>query len=242
VNSASKFPHLFEKEKNGLALIEKQDSIKVPGIVTHFISDDQQVLVLEWIEEGSKNSQFWKTFGQQLAGLHQITNEHFGLSEDNFMGSVPQSNKQHTSWISFFTQERLLPLIQLCSKAGLLGSKHQSQFEVFCKQLPQIFDQQKPALVHGDLWSGNFMCTDNHQPVLVDPAVYFGHPSVDLAMSTLFGGFEKSFYESYNYYSPFPPNYKEQLQACNLYPLLIHLYLFGKSYLNQIEETLNKIS
>ena len=83
INSASKFPHLFQKEKNGLALIEKQNIIKVPGIVTHFISDNQQVLVLEWIEEGSKNNQFWKTFGQQLAGLHQLTNEHFGLLEDN---------------------------------------------------------------------------------------------------------------------------------------------------------------
>jgi fructosamine-3-kinase len=84
------------------------------------------------------------------------------------------------------------------------------------------------------------MCNDQHEPVLIDPAVYFGHPSVDLAMSTLFGGFDKSFYESYNYYSAFPPNHKEQWQACNLYPLLIHLYLFGKSYLHQIEETLNK--
>ena len=83
------------------------------------------------------------------------------------------------------------------------------------------------------------MCNQNFMPVLIDPAVYFGHRSVDLAMTTLFGGFDKSFYEAYHYHYPFPANYKMQWSVCNLYPLLIHLLLFGKSYLSQIEHTLS---
>jgi fructosamine-3-kinase len=236
VNSASKFPHLFTKEKNGLALIGKQNLIKVPGVIDIGCYGDQQVLVLEWIEEGARNQEFWKTFGQQLAALHQITNEEFGWQEDNFMGSVPQSNKPHTSWTSFFIEERIQPMVKLCS--GRLTTKHLEQLKVFYQRVPSIFNEQKPTLVHGDLWSGNFMCNNENQPVLIDPGVYFGHPSVDLAMSTLFGGFDKSFYQAYHYHSPFPPNYKEQWQAFNLYPLLIHLYLFGRSYLQQIDQTL----
>jgi fructosamine-3-kinase len=94
--------------------------------------------------------------------------------------------------------------------------------------------------LHGDLWSGNFMCDQNSKPVLIDPAVYFGHRSMDLAMTTLFAGFEKPFYESYNYHFLLPNNYNEQLDICNLYPLLIHLNLFGQSYLQPIGQTLKK--
>jgi protein-ribulosamine 3-kinase len=235
-NSASKFPHLFLKEKNGLALLAKQKLIKLPEVIDYCCFEDRQILILEWIKEGERNQEFWKSFGRQLAALHQVKSEQFGLEEDNYMGSVPQSNKHHNSWISFFIEARLMPLIKLCSHS--LSSTNSKQFEVFYQKLPTIFDNEKPSLLHGDLWSGNFMCNDKNQPVLIDPAVYFGHPSVDLGMTTLFGGFEKSFYEAYHYHWPLPPNYKEQWKACNLYPLLIHLHLFGKSYLGQIEQTL----
>ena len=94
LNSASKFPHLFEKEKNGLELIQKHNVIKTPGIIDYSIIGNEQILTLEWIEEGTRNEEFWKTFGQQLAALHQISAEEFGLPEDNYMGSVPQINRQ----------------------------------------------------------------------------------------------------------------------------------------------------
>jgi fructosamine-3-kinase len=94
------------------------------------------------------------------------------------------------------------------------------------------------VLVHGDLWSGNFICDENHDPVLIDPAVYYGIAAVDLGMTTLFGGFSKEFYEAYAYHAPFPSNYEEQWRIAKLYPLLIHLILFGKSYLGEIEEIL----
>jgi protein-ribulosamine 3-kinase len=137
----------------------------------------------------------------------------------------------------------LQPLVDQCLSQKLLSSKHQTQFEQLYKQLSSVFnDQQKPSLLHGDLWSGNFMCNQNAEPVLIDTAVYFGHPSIDLAMTTLFGGFRSGFYEAYHYHSSFPSNYKEQWEICNLYPLLIHLVLFGRSYLSQIETILARYS
>lgn len=241
VNSATKFPHLFEKESNGLKLIAKQNVINVPGVIDCFEMEGKQILLLQWINEGERTDSFWKKFGEQLAALHQITNERFGLDEDNYMGSVPQSNQPTAKWIDFFIHQRLQPLADQCLSQKLLSSTHQDQFVNLYKQLPSIFnDQQKPSLLHGDLWSGNFMCNENGEPVLIDTAVYFGHPSIDLGMTTLFGGFRSGFYESYNYYSPFNYHYKEQWQICNLYPLLIHLILFGKTYLSQIENILQE--
>jgi fructosamine-3-kinase len=241
-NSASKFPHLLEKEKKGLELIQKHKHIKTPSIINYSIEADEQVLILEWIEEGSRTNQFWKTFGKELAALHSVSNEFYGLEEDNFMGSVPQSNKQEKRWVSFFIEQRLQPLQKLCIDAQHLTLKHVAQFESLYKYLPAIFNKEKPSLLHGDLWSGNFMCTKESKLVVIDPAVYFGHRSVDLAMTTLFGGFDKSFYEAYHYHFPFPDNYPEQWKVCNLYPLLIHLFLFGRAYLHQVEEVLKKYS
>jgi fructosamine-3-kinase len=241
INSASGFPHLFEKERDGLQLLAKQAVIKTPGVIDCFATEDIQVLLLEWIDPGERTKGFWKKFGEQLAALHLATNDCFGLYEDNFMGSVPQGNQLSADWVDFFIRQRLEPLIRICADKKLLMQRHLQQFKRLYRFLAQIFDtRQRPSLLHGDLWSGNFMCNQASEPVLIDPAVYYGHPSVDLGMSTLFGGFRSAFYEAYHHYSPFPKNYEEQWQVSNLYPLLIHLYLFGSSYLSQIEQTLTR--
>lgn len=240
INSATKFPQLFEREANGLKLIAKQKRIKVPEVIDCFEADGQQVLLLEWIEEGERTEDFWKKFGEQLAALHQVSHEYFGLQENNYMGSVPQLNEPSNEWIGFFIGKRLQPLVEKCLLLKLLTPLHQSRFENLYKHLPDIFEtQSKPSLLHGDLWSGNFMCSQTSEAVLIDTAVYFGHPSIDLGMTTLFGGFRPGFYEAYHHYSAFPPNYREQWEVCNLYPLLIHLLLFGTGYRRQIEQTLN---
>jgi len=241
VNSAKHFPLLFEKEQNGLEALRKLSLIKVPEVYDCFIENDLQVLVLEWFNPGPRTPQFWKRFGEQLAGLHSVHSDQFGWTENNYMGSVDQLNDWHSSWPEFFWNQRLQPLIDKCLKANLLSSKNIQQFERLYKYLPEIFPPVQPSFVHGDLWSGNFLCTTNEEPVLIDPAVYFGHPSVDIGMTTLFGGFDPIFYEAYNYMLPFPSNYQQQWEICNLYPLLIHLYLFGSSYLSSIESILKKI-
>src|SRR6185295_9346619 len=138
------------------------------------------------------------------------SNPSFGFEEDNYMGALPQLNDHYKNWVEFFIHCRLEPQIRMASANGFLPPKHLDQFEGLYRRLGNMFDDDEPALVHGDLWSGNFMCDQNSEPVLIDPAVYFGHRSMDLAMTTLFGGFDRSFYESYKHHFPMPDNYSEQ--------------------------------
>ena len=240
VNSAPKYPKLFQKEKKGLEFLNNQKILRVPSVIVCNEIDDNQVLVMEWVEEGLRTELFWKKFGEQLAALHHITNPYFGFEEDNYMGALPQRNNRCDTWIEFFVHRRLQPQIEIAMAHHLVQVKHLTTFENLYRRVGNIFNSEQPSLLHGDLWSGNFMCDQNSDLVLIDPAVYFGHRSMDLAMTTLFGGFERSFYESYNYHFPFPNNYDEQWDICNLYPLLIHLNLFGSGYLSQIESILRK--
>ncbi len=240
INSISKFPLLFEKEKNGLELLASQHILRTPAVIVHDTYEDRQVLVLEWIEPGLKTNQSWKNFGKQLAQLHQqcwTENDQpvFGLKEDNYMGALPQSNTASGNWIEFFIEQRLQPQCKLAMDKGLLNKTHLQQFEKLYAHLPGIFAATTSSLLHGDLWSGNFLIDTKEQPVLIDPAVYYGHAAMDLAMTTLFGGFEQAFYEAYHYYHPLPHNHRQQWDVCNLYPLLIHLNLFGSGYRNSIE-------
>ena len=240
LNSLAAFPGLFEKEKNGLEFLAHQNCILIPKIVIYETNDNYQLLLLEWIEGGIRDEGFWRKFGEQLAFLHTVSHEHFGFMEDNYMGSLPQANNFTNDWIGFFISYRLQPQIELAQKKHLLDKSHIASFESLFKKLASVFNTERPSLLHGDLWSGNFMCNDRSLPVLIDPAVYFGHRSMDLAMTTLFGGFDKAFYDVYHYHLPLPPNYHDQYQVCNLYPLLIHLNLFGKGYLGEIVATLRK--
>lgn len=240
INSASKFPHLFRKEEKALKFIASQNRIKVPEVVSQIEAGDDQVLVLEWIDQGPQTEKFWKTFGRQLAELHFVSNASFGWQEDNYMGSVVQQNTWTKNWTGFFAEKRLQPLVIMCMQEKLLNRKHLSQFENIYQKLDEIFSPEPPSLLHGDLWSGNFMCNGKEEPVLIDPALYFGHRSADLAMTTLFGGFSRSFYEAYHYHFPLPANYSHQWKICNLYPLLIHLFLFHSGYRQQIERILNE--
>ncbi len=156
------------------------------------------------------------------------------------MGALHQSNKPSKSWIDFFIHQRLEPQIKLALENSLLEKNSSKHFSNLYKKLPDIFQEEPSSLLHGDLWSGNFLCSNFSQPILIDPAVSFGNRNADLAMTTLFGGFDKIFYESYNYHFPFSGNYREQWEVCNVYPLLIHLNLFGKSYLAEILQTIKR--
>jgi fructosamine-3-kinase len=242
LNSALSFPGLFEKEKTGLEFLAKQNCILIPSVVFSETHDNYQLLLLEWAECGIRTESFWKKLGEQLAQLHSISYEQFGFAEDNYIGSLPQANDFTEKWVEFFMRYRLQPQIELAAHKGHLEKNHVDSFETIFKKIDTIFTTEKPSLLHGDLWSGNFMCNEQSLPVLIDPAVYFGHRSMDLAMTTLFGGFDKTFYDAYHYHSPLPVNYREQWELCNLYPLLIHLNLFGKGYLPDIINTVKKFT
>jgi protein-ribulosamine 3-kinase len=240
LNSSRKFPSLFEKEKRGLESLASHGIIRIPKIFACEGIGENQVLIMEWIEQGTRPEKFWRVFGEKLASLHQITNDHFGWVEDNYMGALHQSNKPTPAWTDFFFQERLEPQIRLAADNNLLSPSDVLQFNHVNRYLSEIFPQNAPALLHGDLWSGNFLCDEKNEPVLIDPAVYFGHPGMDLGTTTLFGGFEQSFYQRYAELSPFASNYQEQWDICKLYPLLIHLNLFGRGYLAEIVQTLKR--
>src|SRR5688500_12550128 len=152
-NSATKFPHLFQQEMLGLELLGKQGHLKTPALVDYFVEADQQVLILEWIEEVERTDSFWKTFGAGLAALHQARGSHFGLEQDNYMGSIPQSNTPAANWVSFFSEQRLQPLVKQCAAQNLLDAKTQQLFECLYLKLPALFEEEAPCLLHGDLWS-----------------------------------------------------------------------------------------
>ncbi|AEW01167.1 hypothetical protein A4D02_32570 [Niastella koreensis] len=240
INELAAMPDLFETERQGLELLAQQQVIRIPRVIASGQNGGHQVLILEWIEQGLQTDAFWTCFGEQLAALHHIQGKQFGLPTDNYMGSLPQSNQPAGNWTDFFIQQRLQPQVKLAVNRQLLEPAQVQQFEKLYQRLGNLFAPEPAALLHGDLWSGNFVCDASENPVLIDPAVYYGHRSIDMAMTTLFGGFGNLFYESYNYHYPLPVNYRQQWEVCNLYPLLIHLNLFGKSYLADIMHTIRR--
>lgn len=235
-NTADAYPGLFKEERKGLEYL--QQYVRTPAVLFEAVFGGKQLLLMEWIAPGPRTAAFWKKFGEDLAGLHRQSQPEFGFPSDNYMGSLPQANTYTDNWVEFFAGYRLRPQAELAARNGLLPARWLKALEKLYTELPSIFPEEPPSLLHGDLWSGNFICDQQSTPVLIDPAVYFGHRSTDLAMTTLFGRFDKQFYEAYHYHFPFPANYEEQWSIANLYPLLIHLNLFGSGYLSSITETL----
>ncbi|MFA7260904.1 MAG: fructosamine kinase family protein [Aeromonas bestiarum] len=238
VNSASRYPGMFEKESLGLKMLSATQTLSVPDIVAFGEAGNDSFLLLSFIESRSQTSNFWPQFGEQLADLHRHSNPTFGLDHDNYIGSLIQHNNAHETWADFFREERLEPQLKLACDQGRVDSEVSRAFQRFYLQLDQLFPTEPPALVHGDLWSGNFMRGNQGEPVIIDPAVYFGHREMDLAMSQLFGGFSPSFYEAYQSAFPMENGCRKRLDYCNLYPLMVHVNLFGGGYLGSVKSIL----
>ncbi len=239
VNVANRFPQLFEKERSGLHLLA-ETGIKTPEVIAEFTEDEMQFLVLEYIEEEKKTAVFWNHFAKDLAKLHRKQSDYFGLETDNYIGSLVQKNTKKISWEDFFIENRIAPLMKKAFDKGLLQSNHLQQFENLFTKLNEIIPQEKPSLVHGDLWLGNLMSGKNKCLVFIDPAVYFGHREMDIAMTQLFGGFDNAYLDVYNEEFPLQKGWKERISIHNLYPNLAHLLLFGSSYLSGIENVIRK--
>ena len=238
-NSASSFPDMFETEARGLNLLAAKGSLTIPSVLKTDSCKSHAFLLLEWIDAGIKKGNYWETLGNGLAELHKNTEEYFGLDYNNYIGSLAQQNTRVISWPEFFITQRLEPQIRLYEgKAGGLIKK----FERLFSRMENLCPEEKPALIHGDLWSGNLMCDATGNPCLIDPAVYYGHREAELAFTRLFGGFDSRFYEAYNETFPLEPGFDQRTDIYNLYPLMVHVNLFGGSYLLQVERILKGIS
>lgn len=238
-NDIENFSGMFEAEAKGLHLLSTTGTIVAPNVVGNSFTDLHQFLLLEFVESNSTSANFWNVLGRQLAALHKIENECYGLSHDNYIGSLPQRNDWRNSWIDFFIELRLLPQLSRAINSGRIDASASKKFEILFKKLPVLLPNEEPSLLHGDLWSGNVIADQHGAPCVIDPAVYFGHREVELAFTKLFGGFDAGFYESYEEVFPVTSGFESRVDLYNLYPLLVHVNLFGGSYSRQVMMILN---
>ena len=201
-NRAALFPGMFEKEAAGLKILGDTNTIFVPGVTTTGATENYAFLLLHFIESGNMPAGFWVTFGTQLAELHRNTALYFGLEHDNYIGSLVQTNKTDTDFYGFYISQRIEPQLAIARNKGAFSRSDTVYFDSLFRQLHNVIPAEKPALIHGDLWSGNYLVSENGSPCLVDPAVYYGHRESDISMTQLFGGFKPEFYQAYNHAWP----------------------------------------
>lgn len=230
----------FYPEVLGLKTLQAAKAVYVPNIFGYGEINDTSYLVMEWID-GIKQSHTEILLGESLAKLHQTFGDAHGFHEDNWIGKLPQRNQFHPSWLEFFRNERLDVQFSLASQLGRLPQGLEKDAIKLLDRLDKwIPENVPPSLLHGDLWSGNWIPGPKGIPYFIDPAVYYGHREVDIAFSELFGGFSNQFYEAYHSGFPIEPEYKERKPLYQLYYLLVHLNLFGRSYLHSVEQEVKK--
>jgi protein-ribulosamine 3-kinase len=215
----------FSAEVDGLQALRPW--VRVPRVIDYGVSGGKSYLRLEFLQ--LQRSGNWQAMGRMLAKLHRCTGPRFGWHRDNYIGLAPQRNGWCDDWTEFWLTRRIEPQIVLARDKG---------FDVAVPSLKLIENHKpRPSLLHGDLWSGNAGFTAD-EPVMFDPAVYYGDREADLAMTELFGGFPSEFYRTYNEAFPLPDGYEKRKHLYNLYHLLNHLNLFGGGYLGQVKATL----
>lgn len=239
-NERNRYPLMLNTEARGLALLRAGTKDLIPETYAAKETDNFQFLILEWITPSARSREFNQTLAQELSTLHRNSNSTFGLSYSNYIGSLVQSNAPLSSWVEFFIEERLVPQMEKCLRSGAFTKSYSGLFDSLFQKLPGLLPEERPALLHGDLWSGNVISNSAGLPRLVDPAVYYGHREVDLAIMKLFGGFDESFYSLYHDYYSLESGWVSRTDIYNLYPLLVHVNLFGHSYVPQVVSILTK--
>lgn len=230
---------MFEAEAKGLRFLKNTQTFHIPEVINVSKTENQSYLLMEYIAEEPKHNDFWETFGNQLAQLHQNTAPDFGLDHENYIGSLPQINGGNfTKAADFYLEKRLLPQLELAAEKGFSFQNLSGFYDIIRQEIPD----EPPALIHGDLWNGNYLINENGHPCLIDPAVCFAPREMDLAMMKLFGGFPERVFESYHNSFPLQPGWKTRTDLWQLYYLLVHLNLFGSGYYNSVNTILKKYS
>jgi fructosamine-3-kinase len=232
---------MFAAEAEGLAELAAPGAIRVPSVFAHGLHRDTAFVALEWLDFERATRAAEGRLGAQLAALHRTTSERFGWHRDNTIGLTPQHNDWTDDWVTFFRHHRLHFQLELAVRNGFAGSLQQQGARLM-DRLPALFAGYvpEPSLLHGDLWGGNWACC-NGEPVIFDPAVYYGDRESDLAMTRLFGGFGAAFYEAYEASAPLAPGHRARCDLYQLYHVLNHLNLFGSGYLGRAQELLRRL-
>ena len=240
-NSAAALSN-FRAEAEGLRRIRETGAIGVPQVLGTGTDEGSSFLLMEYIIGGRRVSHYWETFAAELAAMHRADSARdlpYGLETDNWIGARKQINTPKSSWIAFFRDCRLAP--QFASAARYFSVEDRTRIDDLLSHLDRfLVEPAGPSLVHGDLWSGNTITGNDGKGWLIDPAVYYGHPEADIAMTELFGGFPPAFYDAYEETGMLQPGYEDRRDLYNLYQLLNHLNMFGSGYLPGVKRILKR--
>lgn len=231
---------MFAAEAAGLQAILASRTLRAPQPICHGAADGHAYLVLEFIAMGNGGGHSAALLGEQLAAMHRVTASRYGWDIDNTIGATPQINTWRDDWIHFFGEQRLRFQIDLAERNGY---PLQAKGEMLLDRLPEFFEsyQPQPALLHGDLWGGNWGEDQQDKPVIFDPALYYGDRETDLAMTELFGGFPPPFYAAYAAAYPLDAGYATRKDLYNLYHILNHFNLFGGGYGGQAARLIDRL-
>ncbi len=231
---------MFESEARSLALLREAGALHIPKVLGFGQKPEGAYLVMEFVAPGPQRADYWEDFGQRLANLHRRSHPNHGLDFDNYIGALPQKNEPMKNGVEFFVKNRLQVQAGRALYEGKIKPDLYEKFQKFYEKLPSLLPNEAPALLHGDLWSGNVMTGSDGRVVLVDPASYYGLREAELAFTTMFGGFDASFYATYYESFPVENGFTERIPLYNLYPLLVHVNLFGGGYLTAVERILKR--
>jgi fructosamine-3-kinase len=228
-------PAMFPAEARGLEWLRAAGALRIPEV----LAAEAEVLALERIDSAPRRAGFDDELGRGLAALHRFGAPSFGVDHDNFIGRLPQPNAPLPSWSEFYRERRLGAQLRAARRAGLADAALERDFDRLFARLPDLVGpEEPPARLHGDLWGGNLHVDEHGAPCLIDPAVYGGHREVDLAMMRLFGGFSPRVFAAYEEAYPLAPGAADRVALYQLYPLLVHVNLFGGGYVGSVRRSL----
>ena len=233
---------MLAAEAAGLAELERSHTVRVPRVLASGPAERCAFLALEWIETGVAGPECEARLGRELAALHAVTAPRFGWVRDNTIGRTPQVNAASEDWAEFFRERRLRPQLEMAAAHGF-AELPAAAGERLLESVQGLLGAHRPAasLLHGDLWGGNWLASASGEPVLIDPAVYYGDRETDLAMTRLFGGFGEAFYQAYQAAAPSAPGWQVRAELYNLYHVLNHANLFGGGYARQARAMIERL-
>lgn len=242
VNSNPVSEDMFEKEAAGLKLLKDRAKINVPEVISTGTIENKSYLILNWIKQGNSTAHTDESIASQLAVLHKTTNDAFGLEYDNYIGTLIQNNTANHNWLEFYFTNRIEYQLRLAIDSYLMQNKYIKKTEMMFSRLESDYPEVVPSLLHGDLWSGNYMIDNKGEAVFIDPAVYYGYREMDIAMMKLFGGFSADVFLIYDRLFPLDYDWQSRIRFHQLYYILVHVNLFGGGYVSSAQNIIDYYS